>query len=54
MLTKSQEKILEILSPLAEISKSKDKKPDEQQNITDIPELESEESAAQRRNKSSS
>ena len=36
MLTRSQEKMAEILSLLTEISKSKDKKPDEQPNNTDI------------------
>ena len=36
MLTRSQEKMAEILSLLTEISKSKDKKPDEQPDNTDI------------------
>ena len=36
MLTRSQEKMAEILSLLTEISKSKDKKPDEQPDNIDI------------------
>ena len=50
MLTRSQENMVEILLLLKEISKSKDKKTDEQPDTIGTPELESEESAAQRRN----
>ena len=46
MLTRSQEKMVEVLSALKEIPKFKD----EQTDTTNMPELESEESAAQRRN----
>ena len=46
MLTRSQEKMVEVLSALKEIPKFKD----EQTDTTDMAELESEESAAQRRN----
>ena len=42
--------MVEILSLLKEISKSKDKKTDEQPDTTDTPKLKSEESAGQRRN----
>ena len=42
--------MIENLSLLAEIPKFKDKKADEQPDTTDMPELESEESAEQRRN----
>ena len=42
--------MIDILSPLKEISKPKDKKTDEQPDTTNIPELEREKSAAQRRN----
>ena len=48
--TRSEENMVEILSLLKEIPKSKDKKADEQPNTADMPELESEESAAQRGN----
>ena len=48
-ITRRQAKIVEILLLLKEILKSK--KPDEQPDTTDTPELESEESAAERRNK---
>ena len=48
-ITRSQNKIVKILSLLKEIPKSK--KSDEEPNTTDMPELESEESAAERRNK---
>ena len=47
MPTRSQEKTVEILFLLKEILKSKDKKTDEEPDTTDIPELESEESAEQ-------
>ena len=47
-ITRSQAKIVEILSLLKEILKPK--KSDEQPDTTDISELESEESAAERRN----
>ena len=61
MLTKNQEKMVRIISLLGEILKSKNKKTNEkkdeestlkneQQDTTDMLELESEESAAQRRN----
>ena len=46
-MTRNEEKIVEIMSPLKEILKSKS---DEKLNITDMSELESEESAAKRRN----
>ena len=50
MITRSQKKV-EILSPLKEISKFKNKKtdeqPDEHSETTDTPDLESKESAAQ-------
>ena len=49
MLARNQDKI-EILSLLKEIPKSKDKKTDEQPDTTDMPELESEESAKQEKN----
>ena len=42
--------MIKILSLLGEISKPKDKKTDEQLYTTDMPELESEESAEQKRN----
>ena len=42
--------MIEILSLLKEIINLKDKKTDEQPDTTDMPELESEESAEQRRN----
>ena len=45
MTSRCQEKMIEILSMLTEIPKSKDKKPDKQPDTTDIRELESEESA---------
>ena len=44
VLTRTQEKMVNILSLLTEIPKSKDKKPDEQRDTTDMSELESEES----------
>ena len=46
-MTRNEEKIVEIMSLLKEILKSKS---DEKLNITDMFELESEESAAKRRN----
>ena len=49
ILTRSQQNMINILSLLKEISKSKDKKRDKQQDTTDIPDLESEESAAEQR-----
>ena len=42
--------MIKILSLLKEIFKPKDKKTDEQPDIMDMPELESEESAEERRN----
>ena len=42
--------MIKILSLLKEIIKSNDKKADEQPDTTNMPELESEESAAERRN----
>ena len=48
--TRSQENMVKILSLLKEISKSKDKTTDEQPDTTHMSELESEESAAQKRN----
>ena len=42
--------MIKILSLLKEIIKSNDKKADEQPDVTNMPELESEESAAERRN----
>ena len=50
MLTKNQYNMIKILSLLGEISKPKDKKTNEQLYTTDMPQLESGESAAQRRN----
>ena len=50
MLTKNQNNIVKILSLLREILKSNDKKTDEQPDTTNMSELESEESAEQRRN----
>ena len=50
MLTKNQYNMTKILSLLGEISKTKDKKTDEQLYTTNMPQLESGESAAQRRN----
>ena len=47
LMTRNEEKIVEIMSLLKEILKSKS---DEKLNITDMSELESEESAAKRRN----
>ena len=43
--------MIENLSLLAEIPKFKDKKADEQPDTTDMPELESEESAEQEKSK---
>ena len=48
--TKNEQNMIEILSLLKEIIKLKDKKTDEQPDTTDTPELESVESAEQRRN----
>ena len=50
ILTKDQVKMVKILSLLKEILKSTDKKTDEQPDTTNMPELESEVSAEQRRN----
>ena len=50
VLTRTQEKMVNILSLLTEIPKSKDKKPDEQRDTTDMSELESEESPEQEKN----
>ena len=47
LLTRSQEKTVEILFLSKEILKSKDKKTEEQPDTTDITELESEESSEQ-------
>ena len=51
MTSRCQEKMIEILSMLTEIPKSKDKKPDKQPDTTDMPELESEESAEKKKSK---
>ena len=48
MLTRSQEKMANILSLLAEIPRFKDKKLDKQSDTTDFPKLESEEFAEQK------
>ena len=48
MLSRSQEKMVEILLLLKEIPESKDGKLDEQQDTADMSELESEESAEQK------
>ena len=48
ILTRSQKNMVDILLLLREISKSKDKKTDEQPDTAGTPESESEESAAQR------
>ena len=48
MLTRSQEKMVEILLLLKEIPEFKDKKLDEQQDTTHMSKLESEESAEQK------
>ena len=50
MLTRNQNDIVNILLLLAEIIRPKDKKTDQQLDTPDMPELESEESAEQRRN----
>ena len=50
MLTRIGENMVKILSMLREISKPKEEKTDKQPYTTNMPELESEESAAQRRN----
>ena len=50
--TKNQNNIVEILLLLTEIFKPRDNKIDEKPDTTDMPELESEESAEQRRNQS--
>ena len=50
MLTRSQEKIVEILSLPKEIPKSKDEKTDEQPDIAYMPELEKDESAEKEKN----
>ena len=48
MLTRSQEKMVEILLLLKEIPEFKDKKLDEQKDTTHMSKLESEESAEQK------
>ena len=48
MLSRSQEKMVEILLLLKEISEFKDGKLDEQKDTADMSELESEESAEQK------
>ena len=48
MLSRSQEKMVEILLLLKEIPESKDGKLNEQQDTADMSELESEESAEQK------
>ena len=48
MFTRSQNRMVEVLSLLGEITKLKDKKIDEQPDTTDMPELESEEPAGQK------
>ena len=48
--TINEQNMIKILSLLKEIIKSNDKKADEQPDATNMPELESEESAAERRN----
>ena len=50
MLTKSQKNMVEILLLLKEILKPNDKKTDKRPDTINMPELESEESAKQRRN----
>ena len=49
MLTSSQDNMVKILPLLTEISKSKDKKKNEQPKTTDMSELENEESAEKNR-----
>ena len=49
MLTRNQEKIVKIISTLKEILEPSNKKSDKQPDIIDMPELESEESAAEQR-----
>ena len=49
VFTKNENDMIETLSLLREILKPKDKKTDEQPDTTDMPELESKESAEQRR-----
>ena len=49
-LTTNEENMIKILSLLKEIIKPNDKKTDEQPDTTDMPELEREESAEERRN----
>ena len=49
VLTKNQSSIINILPLFKDIFKPEDKKTDEQPDTTDLPELESEESAEQRR-----
>ena len=50
ILTRCQKNMINILSLLKEISKFNDKETDEQPDTTNIPELQREESTAQRRN----
>ena len=51
MITRKQEKIVEIMSLLKEILDPSIKKSDEQPDTRDMAELESEESEAKRRNR---
>ena len=48
MVTRCQEKMIDILSLLKEIPKYKNEKPDDQPGTKDVPELESEEPAEQK------
>ena len=50
MITRKQEKIVEIMSLLKEIPEPSSKKSDEQTDTTDMPELESEEFEEEKRN----
>ena len=50
IITRNQEKMAETISLLKEILEPSNKKSDEQLDTTDMPELESEESTAERRN----
>ena len=52
IVARNQEKMIEIMSMLKEILKPSNKKSDEQPDTTDMSELESEESAEQRKNHS--
>ena len=48
MVTRCQEKMIDILSLLKEIPKYKNEKPDDQPGTKDVPELKSEEPAEQK------